>query len=123
MTTLTADAFRALKPAEKTRYLSTIKETFTDALEQGKRAGGRSGMTQGSAALWVSLYGKDPVTRAFIAFLKKTGARVIDNYRGSRKAWYFGIQTDVGVYDGLVAATKHLRDTYGIDCGVSDAWD
>lgn len=123
MTKISTDAFDALPPAGKTAYLKTIYDAFNAELESGRRQSTRNGCTQGSAFLWVSLYGKDSVTKAFAAYLKKQGARVIDKYRGDKKAWFFGSQNDLGFYDGLQAANKLLTQQYGLGSYVGDAWD
>lgn len=123
MDVITAEAFAELSPASKTQYLRTLYTAFQSERVVGEQNSQRRGRTQGSAFLWVNLYGKDPLTKAFAAFLKKQGVRVIANYRGAKKAWFFGSQTDLGVYDGLQAATRLLSERYRIGALLEDAWD
>ena len=123
MTIINSETFSALAPAAKQQHVSAMYAQFQAEFEQGRQQSPRNGKTQGSAFLWISLYGKDALTKAFKAFLKKQGARVIDNYRGDKNAWFFGSQNDLGFYDGLQAANKVLTQQYGLASYVGDAWD
>lgn len=115
--------FAALAPSDKQRHLNAIYAAFNATLTASASASPRRGTTQGSAFLWINLYGKDPLTQAFARFLKKQGVRVIANYRGAKKAWFFGSQNDLGYYDGLLKANALLAQHYGLHCVVEDAWD
>lgn len=117
---LNEEAFKQLKTSQKTTYLSSV---YNDVMKKLNSSQARSGQTQGNAFLWVSLYGKTPLSRAFRAFiLKNSKGRIMKNYRGSSNAWYFGSQNDLGVYDSLVELTKELN-RYGIPATLCDEWD
>ena len=119
--THTNETFSALKPKQKKAYFNAVmqkaKNAFNDAYPS------RASETTGSVFLWVSLYGKDPISRAFRAFVKKNhDRRLMDSYRGTRNAWYFGSQTSHGYWDGLNAMCK-LLNQYGISSLTCDEWD
>lgn len=115
------DTFKAMKPAEKKRFFDELFTKANTARRESEFA--RRGSTQGSAFLWVSLYGKDSISRAFRSYLKKHHkARIFQNYRGSKYAWYFGSQRDLGVYDGLMSMCQLLSQS-GIPALLCDEWD
>lgn len=119
--TTALDQFSLMKPAQKKVFFQEILMKAEAEFERSKQS--RSGKTQGYAFLWISLYGKDPITKAFRTFLKNNQSRrIIDNYRDSKYAWYFGSQNDLGFYDGLQAMAKYLNEQ-GICCVTGDAWD
>jgi hypothetical protein len=118
---LSIEEFRALKPKSKVQYFDCIMHSANDMYAEQYAI--RNEQTQGSAFLWVSLYGKGSINTAFRAYIKKYHARkIMTNYRGSPHAWYFGSQTSVGIWDGLRGMCKVLN-TYDIECYVEDEWD
>lgn len=116
------EEFKTLSTSSKNAYFKELLVQFRAKMEEGQRLSSRRGSTQGSVFLWISVYGSDVISKAFITYLKNHGERMIQKYRGDKNAWYFGSQTDVGFYDGLVFANKWLK-SYGIQSGVGDAWD
>lgn len=113
--------FKALKPAEKKKYLASVMSKAQTAFDLAYKA--RANETSGSAFLWVSLYSSDAVTRAFRNFI--TGnhkRRIMSNYRGTKYAWYFGSQNSHGYWDGLNAMCKVLSE-HNISCYTCDEWD
>lgn len=123
MNILSVTEFEVLKPAEKRKYLHEIFRTFNEKVREGKSLSTRNGQTQGYAFLWVSLYGKDKVSRAFRSLVKRETGKLFSNYRGSKNAWYFGSQSDLGLYDGLNHAAKWLANEAKIECFLCDEWD
>lgn len=113
--------FAALTPSKKKAYLSDLVRRAMEVREDAYSASSRRGMTQGSAFLWVSVYGKSKVIQAFKRYVK-ANYRVINNYRGTPYAWYFGSTNDVGQYDALKAMCSFLNDN-GITCFLCDEWD
>jgi hypothetical protein len=121
LTIHTNETFSALKSKQKKEYFDAVmaraKAGFDEAYAR------RSSETSGSAFLWVSLYGKDAISRAFRAFIKKHHERrIMSNYRGTKHAWYFGSQTSHGYWDGLRKMCEVLTE-HGIDCYTCDEWD
>lgn len=82
----------------------------------------RAGQSHGAAFLWIDVYGKNAISKAFKAALKRAGVRIIRNYRGSKFAWYLGSQQDLGVYDAFLNAARMLAAA-GVHCSLCDAWD
>ena len=118
---LSVEQFKLLKPAEKVNYFKVIMSEAKSNYVSQYRV--RGGTTQGNAFLWVSLYGKCPISRAFRSFVKNNhDRRIMNNYRGTKRAWYFGSQSDVGMWDGLRGMCEVLN-VYGIECLVCDEWD
>lgn len=118
---ITTETFSALKPNQKKEYLSAVMEKAKAAFNDAYST--RPSKTTGSAFLWVSLYGKDAISRAFRAFVKTNhDRRIMDNYRGTKNAWYFGSQTSHGYWDGLGAMCKVLTE-HGIASYTCDEWD
>jgi len=115
------ETFAALTPAQKRAVCAELYAGAARALREGMEASDRRGKSSGSAFLWVSLYGKSKVERAFRTFVK-SNARMIKNYRGTPNAWYFGSQNDVSYWDGLNAMCKYLT-SQGINSYTCDAWD
>jgi len=114
-------AFAALTPSQKKAYFTSIMSQATDSFNEAKHD--RAEETSGSAFLWVSLYGKDAISRAFRSFIKANHERrVMNNYRGTKHAWYFGSQTSHGYWDALGAMCDVLTK-YKIPCYTCDEWD
>jgi hypothetical protein len=114
-------AFEAMSPAERKRHVQNLFDGAKRAYDEGRVSGQRRGTTQGSAFLWIDLYGKSKMDTAFRKIVKEQ-ARLIQNYRGSKNAWYLGSQSDVSHYDGAVAKARYL-DANGISASQCDEWD
>lgn len=114
--------FKTMTATEKRKWSKEIFDEFLRVFEEETRNSPRKGQTQGFAFLWVSLYGKYAQDRAIISYVNKNG-KLFKNYRGSKNAWYFGSQSDLGVYDGLVAAVSKVLTPAGISALVEDEWD
>tara|TARA_R110001583_G_scaffold52147_8_gene162215 strand:+ start:2944 stop:3327 length:384 start_codon:yes stop_codon:yes gene_type:complete len=115
------EAFSTLKPIQKKEYLSAVMEKAKYAFDEAYKV--RASKTSGSAFLWVSLYGKDAISRAFRNFVKTSHeCRIMNNYRGTKNAWYFGSQSSHGYWDGLNAMCKVLS-AHGIESFTCDEWD
>lgn len=119
---ITVEQFQALKPAAKANYVGDLVKQAEAIRDSAYRNSERRGRTQGYAFLWISLYGKDAISKAFVAYLNKNTTKLFKNYRGSKKAWYFGSQSDMGMYDGLKAMATFLNNS-GIPCVLCDEWD
>lgn len=118
---LSEDEFKSLTPAKKQAYLKTVMFKAQAAFDVAFEA--RKNEVNGSAFLWVSLCRSDALTRAFRAYIKKNHERrVMNNYRGTSYAWYFGSQTSHGYWDGLNAMCKVLS-AHGVTCFTCDEWD
>ena len=129
---ITEADFKEMSPNVRRSLVQGFYFEASQVRAKAKRESPRNGQTQGSAFLWVSLYGKTSKDRAFRAFVKNapmlipraflTNARMIDNYRGSKNAWYFGSQTNLGEYDGLKSMVNYLN-SQGISALLCDEWD
>lgn len=113
--------FEAMSAAERKRHVQSLFDKAKLAYEEGRVNGSRRGTTQGSAFLWIDLYGKSKMDTAFRKIVKEK-ARLMVNYRGSKNAWYLGSQSDVSHYDGAVAMARYL-DANGISASQCDEWD
>ncbi|MDG3027169.1 hypothetical protein P7410_26535 [Vibrio parahaemolyticus] len=121
ITVLTETEFKALKPKQKKEYFDKLMQVAKE--DQAEASRERNGQTQGYAFLWISLYGKDAISRSFRTYVKNhTPNKLMKNYRGTTNAWYFGSQSNLGVYDGLKALAAKI-DSFGITAYVCDAWD
>jgi hypothetical protein len=126
-----AKAVKALKEARRRAVEADIRtkaaeerlveEQVMSGFWEGRVNGSRRGTTQGSAFLWIDLYGKSKMDTAFRKIVKEK-ARLMANYRGSKNAWYLGSQSDVSHYDGAVAMARYL-DANGISASQCDEWD
>lgn len=119
MNFITEFQFTTLSAAAKKAYLSEVLSEVHTIKEQSSA---RAGISHGSAFLWMDLYGKDAITKAFKALLKTSGFKIFKNYRGSKFAWYLGSQSDLGKYDAFLNVSKFLNQA-GVQCCLSDAWD
>ena len=116
-----AEEFKVLSPKIKANYMKQLMALVLTAQTIAEKA--RAGETSGNAYLWIDLYGKDSLTRSFISYIKKHEIkRIMTNYRGTKKAWYFGSQSSHGKWDGLQAICKVLNE-YGINALTCDEWD
>lgn len=122
MNTLNLENFESLNPSQKKVVIESILNEFNTRFLSAKNSSERNGKIGGFAFLWISLYGKNKLTKAFVSYLKKNSTKIFENYRGSRKAWYFGSQSNLGYYDGLNEASKWLN-SIGIDCVLCDEYD
>ncbi|EQM48827.1 hypothetical protein D051_0853 [Vibrio parahaemolyticus VPCR-2010] len=121
ITVLNEAEFKALKPKEKKAYFDKLMQAAKENQVEASRA--RNGQTQGNAFLWISLFGKDAISRSFRTYVKNhTPNKLLKNYRGTTNAWYFGSQSNLGVYDGLKALAAKLN-SFGIPAYVCDEWD
>lgn len=115
--------YESLNPSQKKAYIEHIYRGFRDANAEGRQLSARSGQTQGYAFLWIGIGKSNPLEKAFRRYLKKVDERkVFRNYRYTDFAWYFGSQSDLGIYDGLQAGAKYLNE-HGVGCYVCDEWD
>lgn len=118
---LDVEQFKNMTKKEQHAFFVSALNDAKAVFEEARRA--RAGKTHGSAFLWITLCGKDAITKAFRAFVKTYDSRrVMDNYRGTKYAWYFGSQNDLGFYDGVRAMSKHLN-SLGISCSAYDHGD
>jgi hypothetical protein len=121
LTPLTEAEFKALKSSQKKEYFDALIKKTNVAFQNAYQA--RKSETSGFAFLWISLYSKGAITRAFVAYLKKNNDRpIIRNYRGDRQVWYFGSQSSHGYLDGMRAISTVL-DEHNIPCCPCDEWD
>lgn len=118
-----SDAYDAMSPADKKAYVKTVFDGAIAAYNEKLANGSRRGTTQGYAFLWVNLYGKGKLSNAMRKYINANDhRRIIRNYRGAKAAWYFGSQSDLGIYDAMVEMAEYLSAN-GIECFVEDAWD
>lgn len=114
--------FGELTPAERKAKIDQIFKEADAVRRESYANSDRRGQTSGYAFLWVNVYGRGKLANAFRRRVKNSSSRVIKNYRGAKFAWYFGSQSDLGIYDSLKGMTKFLSDQ-GIECFVDDEWD